>query len=101
MTFPLITTASGQKMGKTHSGAIWLDPELTSPYEFYQYWINTDDADVKRFLALFTFLPMEEVREIRRTGGSGPAESQGAARVRGHIDHPRRGRGAQGAGGVP
>jgi tyrosyl-tRNA synthetase len=64
MTFPLITTSHGHKMGKTERGTVWLDPQLTSPYEYYQYWINTDDSDVERFLALFTFLPMEEVREV-------------------------------------
>ena len=63
ITFPLIMTADGKKMGKTEKGAVWLDPERTSPYEYYQFWINTDDRDVKRFLALFTFLPMEEIQE--------------------------------------
>ena len=61
MTFPLITTSQGNKMGKTEKGTVWLDAALTSPYEYYQYWINTEDADVGRFLALFTFLPMEEI----------------------------------------
>jgi tyrosyl-tRNA synthetase len=70
VTFPLITTASGDKMGKTALGAIWLDPERTSPYEYYQYWINTDDRDVERFLALFTFLPMNEIKEYGRLTGS-------------------------------
>jgi tyrosyl-tRNA synthetase len=65
MTFPLITTSQGHKMGKTEKGTVWLDPKLTSPYEYYQYWINTDDADVKRFLSLFTFLPMEEIEEVK------------------------------------
>jgi tyrosyl-tRNA synthetase len=64
LTFPLITTASNVKMGKTHKGAVWLDSELTSPYEYYQYWINTDDRDVGRFLAFFTFLPMDEVGRL-------------------------------------
>ena len=64
ITFPLLTTASGAKMGKTAGGAVWLDTERTSPYEFYQYWINTDDRDVSRFLAYFTFLPMDEVRRL-------------------------------------
>jgi tyrosyl-tRNA synthetase len=64
ITFPLITTSSGEKMGKTAGGAIWLDAEKTSPYEYYQYWVNVDDKDVARFLALFTFLPMEEVRDV-------------------------------------
>ena len=63
ITFPLIMTADGKKMGKTEKGAVWLEPERTSPYEYYQFWINTDDRDVKRFLALFTFLPMEEVEK--------------------------------------
>jgi tyrosyl-tRNA synthetase len=63
VTFPLIMTADGKKMGKTEKGAVWLDPQRTSPYEYYQFWINTDDRDVKRFLALFTFLPMEEIQE--------------------------------------
>ena len=64
ITFPLLTTASGAKMGKTAGGAVWLDTERTSPYEFYQYWINTDDRDVSRFLAYFTFLPMDEVQRL-------------------------------------
>ncbi|HSJ58869.1 MAG TPA: tyrosine--tRNA ligase [Anaerolineae bacterium] len=63
-TFPLVTTSSGVKMGKSAAGAVWLDPELVSPYQYYQYWINTEDADVERFLAIFTFLPMEQVREL-------------------------------------
>jgi tyrosyl-tRNA synthetase len=65
MTFPLITTSQGHKMGKTEKGTVWLDAELTSPYEYYQYWINTEDADVGRFLALFTFLPMEEINKVK------------------------------------
>jgi tyrosyl-tRNA synthetase len=70
LTFPLLTTSSGIKMGKTHKGAVWLDPELTSPYEYYQYWVNQDDPDVERFLALFTFLPMEEVRALGALKGA-------------------------------
>jgi len=66
LTFPLITTSSGIKMGKTHKGAIWLDPNMTSPYEYYQYWINQDDRDVIRFLCLFTFLSMEEIKELAK-----------------------------------
>lgn len=64
ITFPLITTSSGEKMGKTAKGAVWLDKTRTSPYDYYQYWINTDDRDVVRFLSLFTFLPHEEIREV-------------------------------------
>ena len=66
ITFPLITTADGYKMGKTQKGAVWLDPELTSPYEYYQYWVNVDDRDVKRFLSYFTFLPMDEIEKLSR-----------------------------------
>jgi tyrosyl-tRNA synthetase len=70
ITFPLITTASGEKMGKTAHGAVWLDAELTSPYEYYQYWINTEDQDVARFLAYFTFLPREEIRAVEGLQGA-------------------------------
>ena len=70
LTFPLITTSSGIKMGKTHKGAVWLDPELTSPYDYYQYWINQDDADIERFLRLFTFLPMDDVRKLGALKGA-------------------------------
>jgi len=68
MTFPLITTSHGHKMGKTERGTVWLDSKMTSPYEYYQFWINTDDADVERFMALFTFLPVGEVKEVRNLG---------------------------------
>ena len=70
ITFPLLTTARGEKMGKTAQGAIWLDAARTSAYDFYQYWINTDDRDVKRFLALFTFLPMEDVTRLGSAAGA-------------------------------
>ncbi|HLC99354.1 MAG TPA: tyrosine--tRNA ligase [Patescibacteria group bacterium] len=64
LTFPLVTTANGAKMGKTEAGAVWLDEKKTSPYEFYQYWVNTDDRDVERFLMLFTFLPAQEIKAL-------------------------------------
>ncbi|MGE5551228.1 MAG: tyrosine--tRNA ligase, partial [Bacteroidota bacterium] len=64
LTFPLLTTSSGKKMGKTEAGAVWLDAAKTSPYDYYQYWRNTEDADVERFLAYYTFLPMDEVRRL-------------------------------------
>jgi tyrosyl-tRNA synthetase len=70
ITFPLITTASGEKMGKTAQGAVWLDSRLTSPYEYYQYWINTEDQDVARFLGYFTFLPMAEIRAVADLQGA-------------------------------
>ena len=64
LTFTLLTNSEGKKMGKTVSGAVWLDPSKTSPYEFYQYWRNVDDASVKKCLSLLTFLPMEEVNRL-------------------------------------
>ncbi len=64
MTFTLLTTSEGKKMGKTEKGALWLDPEKTTPYEFYQYWRNIADSDVERCLAMITFLPMDEVRRL-------------------------------------
>jgi tyrosyl-tRNA synthetase len=70
LTTPLLTTSSGAKMGKSASGAVWLDAEMLSPYEFWQYWRNTEDADVGRFLKLYTTLPMEEVARLERLGGS-------------------------------
>ncbi|MCF8114096.1 MAG: tyrosine--tRNA ligase [Desulfotignum sp.] len=70
ITFPLITTASGIKMGKTHKGAVWLDPDRFSPYDYYQFWVNCDDADVTRFLALFTFLPMNEIEQVKTLSGA-------------------------------
>lgn len=63
---PLLTTASGAKFGKSESGAIWLSADRTSPYQFYQYWVRTEDRDVVKFLKLFTFLPMEEIEELGR-----------------------------------
>ncbi|MDJ0830014.1 MAG: tyrosine--tRNA ligase [Desulfobacterales bacterium] len=70
ITFPLITTSSGAKMGKTAKGAVWLDAERTSPYDYFQSWVNTDDRDVERFLALFTFLPMDEIRAVANFKGA-------------------------------
>ena len=64
LTMPLVTKADGSKFGKTEAGTVWLDPARTSPYAFYQFWINTADADVYRFLRYFTFLPLERIREI-------------------------------------
>jgi tyrosyl-tRNA synthetase len=70
LTCPLITTASGAKMGKTASGAVWLKPDMLSPYEYWQFWRNTDDADVGRFLKLFTELPLDEVDRLAALDGS-------------------------------
>jgi tyrosyl-tRNA synthetase len=68
MTFPLVTTSDGKKMGKTERGAVFLDPGRTSPYEFFQYWRNVQDADIRRFLLMFTFLPVEECEDLCAPG---------------------------------
>lgn len=70
MTFTLLTNREGKKMGKTQSGAVWLDPQKFSPYDFFQYWRNVDDADVIRFLKMLTFLPIEEIEEMESWEGS-------------------------------
>jgi tyrosyl-tRNA synthetase len=78
LVFPLITTASGGKFGKSEAGNVWLDPDKTSPYHFYQFWVNTDDRDVERYLKLFTFLPLERIAaamdEHTRDPGKRPAQ---------------------------
>ena len=78
MTVPLITKADGTKFGKTESGAVWLDPKKTSPYAFYQFWLNTSDADVYKFLKFFTFLPLARIAEIeaadKASGGKPEAQ---------------------------
>jgi len=76
LTFPLLTTASGAKMGKTAQGAVWLDATLFSPYDFYQYWVNCDDRDVGRFLKIFTLLPLDEVRRLESLKDSGINEAK-------------------------
>lgn len=70
MTFNLLQTSDGRKMGKTEKGAVWLDPEKTSPYEFYQYWRNVDDADVINCMKLLTFIPLDEIAEYEKLEGS-------------------------------
>jgi len=70
LTTPLLTTSSGAKMGKTANGAIWLDEDMLSPYDFWQYWRNTEDADVGRFLRMFTELPMEETKKLEALEGA-------------------------------
>ena len=72
ITYPLLLTSSGQKFGKTEGGAVWLDPKRTSPYKFYQFWVNAEDRDVERLLRLFTFLPLEEIRDIAARHGAAP-----------------------------
>lgn len=80
ITFPLITTSSGQKLGKTAEGAVWMDREKTSPYEFYQYWVRTDDRDVERYLKLFTFLPMDQIQAAMEEHAKAP-ESRSAQKL--------------------
>lgn len=81
LTFPLLTTASGGKFGKTEKGTnVWLDPAMTSPYKFYQYFFNTDDKDAARLLKLFTFLPMEEIARLEEAAAKAP-EKREAQRV--------------------
>jgi tyrosyl-tRNA synthetase len=77
---PLITTASGAKFGKTEAGAVWLDPRLTSPFRFYQFWLNTDDGDVGRYLRYFTFLDRAMIEQLEDAVRTSP-ESREAQRV--------------------
>ena len=70
LTCPLLTTASGAKMGKTAAGAVWLNPDMLKPYDYWQFWRNTEDADVARFLKLFTLLPMDEIARLAALAGS-------------------------------
>jgi len=70
LTSPLLTTASGAKMGKSLNGALWLNADMLSPYDFWQYWRNTEDADVSRFLKLYTTLPMDEIKRLSALQGS-------------------------------
>jgi tyrosyl-tRNA synthetase len=70
MTFPLLTTASGAKMGKTAGGAVWIDANLLSPYDYYQYWVNCDDRDVERFLKMFTFMSVDEIGKLATLEGA-------------------------------
>ena len=70
MTFTLLTNSEGKKMGKTQSGAVWLDPKKTTPYDFYQYWVNVADSDVINCLKLLTFVPMDEIREMEKWEGA-------------------------------
>lgn len=81
MTFPLVTTASGEKFGKSAGNAVWLDPEMTSPYTFYQYWMQSDDNDVERYLKLFTFLPLAEIESIAQAHAQQPEAREGQRRL--------------------
>ncbi|OLD44117.1 MAG: tyrosine--tRNA ligase, partial [Gemmatimonadetes bacterium 13_1_40CM_2_60_3] len=76
LTMPLVTTASGSKFGKTEEGAVWLDPARTSPYKFYQYWINVDDRDAGKYLRLFTLLPRQEIEALEKLTQSAPEKRE-------------------------
>ena len=96
LTMPLVTTASGSKFGKTEEGAVWLDPARTSPYKFYQYWINVDDRDAGKYLRLFTLLPRQEIEALEKLTQTAPEKreaQQALARdvtVRVHGDQAAR-----------
>jgi tyrosyl-tRNA synthetase len=83
ITFPLVATAAGTKFGKTEAGAVWLDPTMTSPYKFYQFWINADDRDVRRYLRFFTLLPREEIESLEAAMAAHP-EKREAQRALAH-----------------
>ncbi len=89
LTFPLLTTASGVKFGKTEGGAVWLDPAKTSPYKFFQFWLNADDRDVERLLKFFTFFTVEEIAalmaEQAREPGKRPAQRRLATEMTGRV----------------
>lgn len=74
ITVPLITDATGKKFGKSEGNAVWLNPEKTSPYEMYQFWMNVMDADTVRFLKIFTFLSLDEIEDIRKQFEAAPHE---------------------------
>ena len=96
LTSPLITTSSGAKMGKTAAGAVWLDASMVSPYEYWQYWRNTEDGDVSRFLKLFTILPIAEIGRLAALKGAGRQRSEESAGDRSHRPHPWPGGGRAG-----
>ena len=79
LVWPLLTTASGAKFGKTEAGAVWLDPARTSPFRFYQFWLNTDDRDVVRYLKCFTFAARDEIDALAQRDARAPEQRDGAA----------------------
>ncbi len=81
MTFPLLTTSSGAKMGKTAQGAVWLDSALCSPYDFFQYWVNCDDRDVWRFLKIYTLRPVGDIDKMQKDLGDSPVGINEAKRI--------------------
>jgi tyrosyl-tRNA synthetase len=85
LTWPLVTKADGGKFGKTESGAIWLTAERTSPYAFYQFWLNASDADVIRFLKVFTFLPREEIEALEASQSADPGKREAQRALARHM----------------
>ncbi|HEV8547572.1 MAG TPA: tyrosine--tRNA ligase, partial [Polyangiaceae bacterium] len=85
MTVPLITKADGGKFGKTEAGAVWLSAERTSPYEFYQFWLNASDPDAKRFLAVYTFLPVAEIARLSEEHDANPAARSAQRALAAHV----------------
>jgi tyrosyl-tRNA synthetase len=90
---PLVTTASGVKFGKTEAGAVWLDPGLTSPYAFYQFWVQTDDRDVVRYLKFFTWLGREEIAALERATAEAPARREAQRRLAAEVTRAVHGEG--------
>ena len=97
LTTPLLTTASGAKMGKTESGAVWLNADMMRPYDYWQFWRNSEDGDVVKLLKLFTELPLAGNRAARRVAGPGDQRGEENPRHRGHraAAWPRRRRGGR------
>jgi tyrosyl-tRNA synthetase len=81
LVFPLVTSATGVKFGKTEAGAVWLDPKMTSPYRFYQFWLNTDDRDVLTYLKFFTWLTREEIEELAQSVQAAPEKREAQRRL--------------------
>jgi len=87
MTAPLITKADGGKFGKSESGAVWLSPERTPPYEFYQFWLNVSDEDAKRFLHVYTLLPLPDIARLVTEHDADPARRIGRFFEQHHAQH--------------
>ncbi len=94
LTVPLITKSDGSKFGKTAAGAVWLDASRTSPYSFYQFWLNTADADVENFLKIFTFLPVVEIEALVASSRAAPGERQAQKMLAGEVTRMLHGEGA-------
>jgi tyrosyl-tRNA synthetase len=94
IVYPLITTSSGVKFGKTESGTVWLDPERTSPYRFYQFWFNTDDRDVVQYLKYFTLLPEGRIAELEQSFASAPEKREAQITLAQEVTKMLHGEGA-------